>query len=313
MDIVFFGSSNFAVLPLEALISSRHKISAVVTQPDRKKGRGLALSATAVKAVVKKCGLEVYQSDNINSADSIKFLKSLPADLFVVIAYGQILSQEVLDIPGKFCLNVHASLLPQYRGAAPVNWAVIKGAKVTGVTIIKMVKEMDAGPVIAQKEIAIDDEDTSVSVERKLSEIAAGLLLASLEDIDKNRYPLIPQSDKEVTFAPKLKKQDGLVPWNKTAADINNLIRGCLPWPAAFTYYRGKLLKLYEAEVVRLSGSPFINPGEIIEISKNGILVSTGEGNLRIQELQPEGKKRMSAQEFIPGYKISTGEIFGKK
>jgi methionyl-tRNA formyltransferase len=283
----------------------------VVTRPDREKGRGLTVAATAVKAVAEKVNLRIYQPAGINRDEAWSLLKELKPDLFIVIAYGQILSQKVLDAPKKFCLNVHASLLPQYRGAAPINWAIIKGEKSTGITVMKMVKEMDAGPVIVQDQVPIADKDTSVSMERELAALAAGLLLSSLEGIEKNNYTLTPQSEEGISFAPKLKKQDGLIHWDKTARDIYNLIRGCLPWPGAFTYYRGKLLKIYKAEAVSLSGLPFISPGEIIEISKKAILVGTGEGNLRIQELQLEGKKRMGVQEFIAGHKIKPGDKLG--
>ncbi|MFH1888797.1 MAG: methionyl-tRNA formyltransferase [Candidatus Omnitrophota bacterium] len=238
MKIVFFGSSNFAVPALKALFSRGYNVSCVVTQPDREKGRGLRSAGTAVKIIASESGARIYQPQNINTRDAVEFLKGLKPDLFVVIAYGQILSSSVLDIPGIFSINLHASLLPKYRGAAPVNWAVIKGEKITGVSVMKMVEKMDAGAVIQQKETSISDDDTAVTLEERLSEMAAQLLLDTLTSIESNNYNLTPQDESRVTFAPKLKKEDGRIKWDKAASDIHNLIRGCMGWPGAFTYYK---------------------------------------------------------------------------
>jgi methionyl-tRNA formyltransferase len=314
MNIIFFGSSQFAVSSLKALSASGQKISCVVTQPDRPKGRGLALAPTPISRLAGELGLKIYQPKQINNDEVINFLKTLSADLFIVIAYGQILSQEILDIPKIFALNVHASLLPKYRGAAPINWAIIKGEKTSGITIIKMVKEMDAGPIILQESIKIDAEDTAITLEDKLSSQAAKLLLDSLILVEKNNYNLSLQDEDKVSFAAKLKKEDGRINWNESSNEIYNLIRGCIPWPGAFTYYQGKLLKIYKAKVIRLSGYQVIRrPGEIIEVSHEGITVVTGEGSLIIEELQIEGKRRMKSEEFIAGHKINIGEMLGKK
>ena len=314
MNIVFFGSSNFAVPSLKALLTSGHKISCVVTQPDRQKGRGLHLSETIIKAMALESGLGIYQPLRINKSEGIKFLKDLGADLFIVIAYGQILSQEILRLPKIFAINVHASILPKYRGAAPINWTIINGEKKTGVTIIKMTEEMDAGPIILQKTMAISDEDTFLTLEDRLSKEAAQLLLDSLKSIANNNYSLISQDKNRVSFAPKLKRKDGLIDWKKPAQDIYNLIRGSLDWPGAFTYYKGRLLKIYKAGAYPFAHSP-VNPlpGEIIKADKEGIVVATGKDNLVIEELQIEARKRMKVGEFISGYKICPGEILGKK
>ena len=309
MNIVFFGSSHFAVPSLKALSSCGHKISCVVTQPDKKKGRGLSLSATAIKELAKEFNLKIFQPENINIPEAIKLLKALNPDLFVVIAYGQILSSAILSIPKVFSINLHASLLPKYRGAAPINWAIIKGEKITGITVMKMAEEMDAGPIIQQKEIEINNDDTSITLEDKLSHFAAQLLLTSLRSIEDNNYNLVPQNENNVSFSPKLKKEDGRIEWSKPAWDIYNLIRGCISWPGAFTYYNGKLLKIYKAKVfahARLSASPL--PGEISDVSKEGITVVTGRDKLIIEELQIEGKRRMKVEEFIAGHKICIGE-----
>ena len=312
MNIVFFGSSPFAVPSLKALKTSGHKISCVVTQADRKKGRGLSLGGTAIKMVAEESNLKIYQPERINTSQAISLLEDLRPDLFVVIAYGQILSSGILNIPKIFSVNVHASLLPKYRGAAPINWALIKGEKTTGITAIKMAKEMDAGPIILQKEIEISNDDTAITLEGKLSRMAAQLVLAVLSSLEENDYNLMPQDEDNIGFAPKLKKEDGRIDWNKPAWDIYNLIRGCISWPGAFTYYKGKLLKIYKARVssqVRKFASS--NPGEILEASKEGIVVSTGKGNIIIEELQIEGKRRMKAEEFISGHKISAGDRLG--
>lgn len=312
MDIVFFGSSKFAVPSLKALLSSGHKISCVVTQPDKRKGRGLSLGATAIKELAREFNLKIYQPENINILEAIKLLKTLNPDLFVVIAYGQILSSGILNIPKIFSINLHASLLPRYRGAAPINWAIIKGEKITGITVIKMTEKMDAGPIILQKDIGISNDDTVITLEDKISNLAAQLLLTTLSSIDDNNYNLMPQDEDNVSFAPKLKKEDGRIYWGKTARDIYNLIRGCISWPGAFTYYNGKLLKIYKAKV-SFSVREFSNSiaGNIISISKEGMVVATGKEDLVIEELQIEGKRRMKVGEFIAGHKISLRDSLG--
>jgi methionyl-tRNA formyltransferase len=309
MNIIFFGSSDFAVPSLKALITKGRKISCVVTQPDRQKGRGLTLESTQIKRVSLEFALPVYQPQKVNTPEVIQFLKDLSPDLFVVIAYGQILGQEILNIPKIFSINVHGSLLPKYRGAAPINWAIIKGEKTTGITIINMVREMDAGPIIFQREINISDDDTAVTLEDKLSREACEILPDVIKNIEIKSYKLIAQDEGKASFAPRLKKEDGLIPWDKSAQDIYNLIRGCFGWPGAFTYYQGKLLKIYKAEVSPLARLPVCPmPGEIVKVSKEGIVVATGKDSLIINELQIEGKRRIKAEEFISGYKISVGE-----
>ena len=314
MNIVFFGSANFSVPSLKALLAGGHRISSVVTQPDRQKGRGLQIAETAVKKIAKDADLNIYQPPRVNTDEVIKFLKSLSPDLFVVVAYGQILSQEILDIPKIFSINAHASLLPRYRGAAPINRTIINGDNKTGITIIKMIDKMDAGPIISQETLDISEDDTSVTLEEKLSSLAADLLLDAIKSLDNKDYHLTAQDETKVSLAPKLKKEDGQINWNKSAQDICNFIRGVLPWPGAFTYYNGKLLKIYRAEVIRLPGHPVTrSSAQIIEISKEGIVVSAAQDNLIIEELQIEGKKRMDVKEFIAGHKICVGEILGTK
>ncbi len=309
MKITFLGSSHFAVPALEALIEGGHKISCVVTQPDKKKGRHLHLGVTDVKALALKASLKVFQPEDINSNSSVELLKSLNTDLFIIVAYGQMLSQEVLDIPKVFPVNIHASLLPKYRGAAPINWAIIRGERASGVTIMQVIKKMDAGAIIMQKEVIIHEEDDAILLESKLRDLGAKLLLKSIQAIKSKDYKLISQDEKRVSFAPKLKKNDGLIDWSRPSVEIYNLIRGALPWPGAFTHYKGKLLKIYKARIIKgLDVGPQF--GRIEDISKEGITVSTGKGLLIIQELQLEGKRRMKVEEFISGHKICLGEKF---
>lgn len=312
MNIVFLGSPQFAAPSLKALIGSGHKISCVVTQPDRKKGRGLHLSATVIKNVAGVAKLKIYQPQRINAAEVLRFFKDLNPDLFVVVAYGQILSKDVLEIPKIFSINVHASLLPKYRGAAPINWAIINGDKTTGITIMKMSEKMDAGPILLQKNIAILGGDSAITLEKKLSCFGADLLLDSLKLIENNKYDLKLQEELDVSFAPKLKKPDGLINWNRPAQEINNLVRGCLNWPGAFTHYKGKLLKIYKATVI-VSNYQTIKAtaGQILGVAKEGISVATGGDNLLIEELQIEGKRRMGAGEFIAGHKLCPGDRLG--
>lgn len=309
MKIIFLGSAHFATPALDVLIKAEHKIVCVVTQPDKKKGRHLHLGVTDVKAMALQAGLKVFQPEDINSASSVELLKSLNADLFVIVAYGQILSQEVLEIPKIFPLNIHASLLPKYRGAAPINWAIIRGEKALGVTIMQVIRKMDSGAIIMQKEIAIHENDDAVLLESKLRDLGAELLLKAIQAIKNKDYELTPQDEKRVSFAPKLKKSDGLIDWSRPALEICNLIRGALPWPGAFTHYQGKLLKIYKAKIVTSLG---VKPqfGRIADISREGIAVITGKDLLVIQELQAEGKRRMKAEEFIAGHKICPGEKF---
>ena len=312
MKIVFFGSAHFAVSALQALIKSRHELVCVVTQPDKKKGRHLHVAGTDVKSIAMAAKLKIFQPENIKATESVKFLKSLGADLFVIVAYGQIFSQEVLDIPGIMPINIHASLLPRYRGAAPINWAIINGDKKSGLTIIYVTRKMDSGPVILQKEMKIEDKDTSVTLEEKLSLASSGFLADALNIIDSRDYRLVEQDEDGVILAPKLKKEDGLIDWNTPAGDIHNQIRGVLPWPGAFTSYRGKMLKIFQADILPIFPNHKPVCGEVVRADKHGIVVAAGRGFLEIKELQLEAAKRMSAQSFVMGHKLTTGEILGK-
>lgn len=313
MKIIFFGSSHFAVPFLPALLKAGHKVLCVITQPDKYQGRGLRLAGTEVKDEAQKHSLLVYQPENINSAESVEFLRKQDADLFAVVAYGQILSDAVLTLPKKLALNIHASLLPKYRGAAPINWAIINGENASGVTAMKMAKKMDAGPIILQEKVSIDARDTAITLEEKLITAGIGVLLSTIDLIEGNRHSFTPQDEKAATFAPSLKKENGLINWNKPVNEIDNLVRGCVKWPGTFSYFSGKIIKICSVAIVASSLRQKFLPGEIIESSKEGILVACGSGSLLVKELQPEGRRIMSAADFVSGYRIKPGQCFGKK
>ncbi len=313
MRIVFFGSSEFALPSLEALYNRGYNVSCVVTQPDRKKGRGLKKASTTICRSALTLGLEVYQPAKIGEPGSIEYLKRQAADLFVVIAYGQILPEVVLEIPRVFSINVHASLLPKYRGAAPINWALIRGEKTTGVSVIKMTKKMDAGPLLLQRSIDILGADDALSLEQKLSTEAAGVLLESLGQIGEEKFALSPQDQKEVSFAPRLNRDDGLIDWSKPASEVIDLVRGCMGWPQAFTYLKKKVLKVFSAEVTKEAAPENFLAGQINQVSNRGMSVVTGKGSILIKELQLEGKKRMKAEDFLLGHNLSVGDQLQRK
>ncbi|MFH1247916.1 MAG: methionyl-tRNA formyltransferase [Candidatus Omnitrophota bacterium] len=314
MNIIFFGSSQFAVPSLEAILDKGHTVSCVVTRPDRKKDRGMHFKPMPVKLVAQNRKLKIYQPQDVNSQEAVELLGKIKPDLFVVIAYGKFLSQELLELPKILSINLHASLLPIYRGAAPINWAMINGEEVTGVSVIKMTREMDAGPIISQKKTVISADEDALQLEQRLSRLGAELLLDVIEDLSLNNHKLIEQDSQKVSFAPKIKKGNGQINWSAKSRQVFNLVRGVAGWPGAFTYYKGKLLKIYKASVSdALYQKQDVLPGEVLDISKEGLVVNTGSGALVILQLQPEGKRVMSAQEFISGHKISPGEILGKK
>jgi len=312
MRIVFFGSSEFALKPLTALAGAGFRPLCVVTQPDKSKARGLTPAGTLIKNEALRRGLEVFQPEDINSGVSIEFLRELKPDLFVVVAYGQMLSETVLAIPVIMPVNLHPSLLPKYRGAAPLNWAIIKGETSTGVSIVKMTKRMDAGPVLRSKAADILKEDDAVSLGDRLSGLGADLLIETVREIERGNSGGIPQKEEDATFAPLLKKEDGRIDWNNSAYCIRNLVRGCAGWPGTFTCFRGRLLKIKETKVIEENSSADIpvSPGRIVAVSPQGMEISCGKGRLSIKKLQPESKKEMTAEEFINGYKPLVGECF---
>lgn len=305
MKIVFFGSSDFAVPVLETL-SHKEDVVLVITQPDRKKGRSLKIAPTPVKQSADKLGIKTYQLDDVNKKDAIECLKEIRADIFVIVSFGQILSKGLLEIPEKYCLNVHASLLPKYRGAAPINWALARGEKETGVAIIKMNERMDEGDIMTKEVVVISEDDDAVALSRKLSKKGSALLLKSIDLIKSGKADFTIQDNSQATYAPKLKKEDGLIDWSCSAEEIYNRIRAFVPWPGCFTYFNNKILKIWKAKYIDISSYVGFGPGIVLEIGKNSILLSTGRGVLEIEELQLEGKRRMRIEEFIVGHKELT-------
>jgi len=309
MKIIFFGSSNFAVPILEELAKNEN-IVLVITQPDREKGRSLEIAPTAVKLKAKALGIKIFQPAKINSNESMEFLKNISADLFVVVSFGQILSKKVLDLPKLYCLNVHASLLPKYRGAAPINWAIANGEKETGVTIMRMNEKMDEGDIAVKAILPISEKDDAITLSEELSRKGARLLLEAVELAKGNKIEFTAQAHKEATCAPKLKKQDGLIDWNLSAEEISCRVRAFAPWPGCFTYLDKKMLKIWKSVPTAEHADNNFQAGAILELNKNGILIKTGKGALKITELQLEGSRRMTAEEFIAGHKqFSPGAI----
>ncbi len=311
MKIIFFGSDDFAVVNLKAMIASasKHQVLACVTQPDTRKGRHLEVSVSPVKEFALKSKIPVFQPAALLDEKFVSALKSFESDIFVVVAYGKILPKEILGLPKIFCINMHGSLLPKYRGAAPINWAIMNGEKTTGVTAIKLNPKMDAGDIIAQKEINIADDDTSISLRAKMADLSGELLLDVLDSIEQKEFTLTKQNEAQVTLAPKLTKELGVIEWQKGAQEIYRLVCALLPWPTAYTRYSGKLLKILEAEISVADCGKF-KPGEVMNITPEGMDVATGQGALRLLRVHLESSKPMDAKSFVVGHKIGIGFKF---
>lgn len=315
MKIVFMGTPDFAVETLRGIAKAGHEILGVVTQPDKPKGRGKALQPTPVKAAAKGLGLPVYQPENVKDPKFVEMLKGLNPDVIVVVAFGQLVSKEILEIPPYGCLNVHASLLPSYRGAAPIQWAVIRGEKESGVTIMRMDEGLDTGDMLAKKTVRLETGETGGSLFDRLSVLGAGLLVETLEKAAAGTVTAVPQSAESPTpYASMIKKSMGCIEWEQKAGQIERLTRGLDPWPSAFTRLNGKTLKIFKSCVCDppdmgcLDGED-IRPGQVLETDKAGIYVKCGQGCLRIEELQLEGKKRMAAADFLRGCQITEGTV----
>jgi methionyl-tRNA formyltransferase len=307
LRVAFFGTPAFAVPTLEALVSSGHTVVAAVTQPDRPRGRGHQTTASPVKEAAVAAGIVVLQPESVKTAEFARDLSDAGADIAIVAAYGQILTQQLLDTPRLGMINVHASILPRYRGAAPVHRAIINGDEETGVTIMRMVKALDAGPMIAAAHLSIGADETSDELERRLSHTGASLLITTLNDIAGGQSRETPQDDTQATYAPRLTKEDGQIDWSWPAARIHNLIRGLHPWPHAVAFAGGKRLILHRSKPV--DGRQTEAPGTIVEASGDRIRVATGAGTLDLIEIQVEGKRPMSAREFLAGHPLTPGTV----
>jgi methionyl-tRNA formyltransferase len=306
---VFFGTPEFAVPTLDALFRSRHRIVGVVTQPDRPRGRGQKTTAGPVKARSLAAGLPILQPERMKDQSFLDALAALRADLGIVAAYGKILTDAVLATPRLGMINVHASLLPRYRGAAPVHRAVIAGDTETGVTIMRVVKALDAGPMLAKVTRAIGPDDTSDEVERDLASLGADLLVTTIDALADDRVSETLQNDAEATYAQRLTKDDGVVDWTRSAGDIHNQIRGLHPWPQAFTFARGQRVILHRSTPAA-GDAAADTPGSVLEAAGDRLAVATGAGALEILVIQAEGKRPMTARDFLAGHPLAPGDRF---
>lgn len=302
------GTPAFAVPSIEALARAGHDIALVVTQPDRPKGRGRKLEQPPVKVRANELGIPVFQPERIRKPEAVEAVAAARPDVIVVAAFGQILPKAVLDIPPKGCINIHASILPGYRGAAPINWAIIRGEQKTGVTIMKMDIGMDTGDMLMVEEEPIRPDDTAGTLTGRLSGLGAEMIVKALAELEAGRLKGIPQDNGKATYAPMLKKEMGLIDWSKPAAEIERLVRGLDPWPGAYTMRGGETLKVWSAAAGAGRNSV---PGEVAGAGREGITVCSGDGALVIKEVQAAGGRRMPVFEYLAGHKVTKGERLG--
>lgn len=310
MKIVFMGTPDFSVGALDALVEAGHEIIAVVTQPDKPKGRSGQMQFPPVKECALRHGLTVLQPVKIKTPEWVDKLRELKADVFVVAAFGQILSKEILDMPKYGCVNIHASLLPKYRGAAPINWAIINGEKETGVTIMQMNEGVDTGDMLSHVVVPIAPKETAESLFDKLAKAGAKLIVETLPKLEAGEIIPVPQDESQSSHVKMMNKSLGKIDWNQDAVVIERLVRGLNSWPSAYTYYQGKSVKLWDCDVVEAAAKAV--PGTIIAVAKDSFDVATGNGALRVLELQLEGKKRMDTKSFLLGNQWKTGIQLGK-
>lgn len=306
MKVLFMGTPEFAVPTLEALIE-KHDVLAVVTQPDKPKGRGKKMVFPIVKEKALEHGLTVYQPPKVKDSEFVKVLRSYEPDVIVVVAFGQILSEEILNIPKYGCINVHGSLLPKYRGAAPIQWSIINGEEYGGVTTMYMAKGLDSGDMILKAEEKIRDDDTYGTLYDRLSVIGAELLIKTLEQIEAGTALRIPQRDEEATLAPMITREMEHINWDNESKDIVNLIKGLNPQPTAYTVYNGEKLKIWLAEAD--NGSYEGNAGEIVDVRKRDFVVKTKDGAVAVREVQAQGGKRMSTDAYMRGHAVEKGTM----
>lgn len=304
MPVIFFGTPEFAIPSLRALIEEEEDVVLVVTQPDRVKGRGHRMTPPPVKVAAEEKGLEVIQPETLKDRALIERLNSLMPEFIIVVAYGKILPESILRIPLSGCINLHASLLPKYRGAAPIQWAIINGEEKTGVTTMLMDEGLDTGPVFLKRELNISEDDDAESLSRRLSEMGASLLIETIKGIRAGKLKPIPQ-EGEPSYAPPLRKEDGIIDWHKTAKEIFNLIRGTHPWPGAYCFMAGERVRVLKAKPLEnLKG----RPGIIERVTKDELLIGTGNGILSLLEVQPSGRSPMSIRAFLQGRRLIQGK-----
>ena len=308
MNIVFMGTPEFALPTLKALHHSSHSILSVITQPDKPKGRGQKLLVSPVKQVALDLNIPILQPKTVNASEFIDSLSQNQPDVFIVVAFGQILSEPFLKIPKQFCINLHSSLLPEYRGAAPIHRSILNGDTRTGVTTMIMDKGMDTGDILLMQETPIHETDNAQTLHDTLAEMGGALVLETLRRLEENTLLPTPQDNSHATYAAKLKKEEGLVKWEQSAAALWNQVRGLTPWPGTYTWLNKKRLRILKVQTAE--GAAGDKPGQVARVTDTGIEVGTGQGRLVITELQPEGKKSMSAKSFLAGYKIERGILF---
>ena len=307
MKIIFMGTPDFAAASLEALIDSRHEIQAVVTQPDKPKGRKGELTPSPVKVIAKREGIKVYQPLKVRSEEFVETLRAYNPDVIVVVAFGQIIPLSILKMPKFGCVNIHGSLLPKYRGAAPIQWAVLDGEKETGITTILMDEGIDTGDILLKKTIKIDADETSGSLFDKLKALGAETILETLDELEKGSITPTKQGESPTAYAKMLTKAMGLIDFTRSAKELDCFVRGMDPWPSAYTLLAGKTLKLWKVRAVEKSGKA----GSVIEIGKESFTIACGEGAIEVLEVQLEGKKRMSAGDFLKGSTLNKGQELG--
>ncbi|MCX7778107.1 MAG: methionyl-tRNA formyltransferase [Armatimonadetes bacterium] len=311
MRVVFMGTPHFSLPTMKALYDAGHDLALVVTAPDKPAGRGHKLQQPPVKQLAISLGLNVFQPEDANETGSIQRIRDVKPDVIVVVAFGQILSSECLSIPPLGCINLHASLLPKYRGAAPIQHALLNGDRVTGVTTMFMVERMDAGDIILQEEVEISDDDTAGTLSEKLSHVGAKLMVKTLELLSMGKAPRIPQDDSKATYAPKVTRDMARIDWSKDAEVVRNQVRAFNPHPGAWTTWSGYVVKIWMAKVSKEFGTvENFYPGQVVS-SEGGLVVATGNGLLEILELQLEGRSRLSAAEWVRGTRIKVGDVFG--
>ena len=310
MKVVYMGTPDFSVGALEAIIKSGHEVTAVVTQPDKPKGRSKELQISPVKACALKYNLPVFQPVKIKEAEAVAKLREFEADIFVVAAFGQILSKEILTMPKYGCINIHASLLPKYRGASPIQWAVLNGEEVSGVTIMQMDEGIDTGDILMQETVTLDAKETGESLFAKLAVCGADLIVKALDAIEAGKVTPVKQDEAASTHVGMLKKEFGRMDFSQDAVVLERKIRGLNSWPSAYTYLKGKTLKIWEADVVVADKGVKAQCGEVCDVTKDSFFVMTGDGLLEIKEVQLEGKKRMDVKSFLLGNAIEKGMVF---
>lgn len=314
MRIIFMGTPEFAVPVLESLINSRHEVVAVVTQPDRPKGRGKNMQFSPVKECALAHNIPVMQPVNVSVPEVIDELRAYEPELIVVVAFGQFVTKKIREMPKYGCINVHASLLPKYRGAGPIQWAVINGEKESGVTTMYMCREIDKGDMLLKDTVTLDPKETGDSLHDKLSMMGGPLLLKTIDQLEDGSAVRIPQCEEESTYAPKLEKTMGNIDWTMDADRIERLVRGLNSWPGTFTKIHGKTVKIWDCDVVRqetlTENQAAAKPGTVIVSEKDQLIVKAGNGALSLRMLQPEGKKNMTVDAYLRGYPIAQGELF---